>query len=89
MAKRLRHQSTSGVRDNKERALLKKLGKQVHKELYDRQKSIEWLSFEAEVSRATIRHIFDADRNIGILIYDRVARALGYGGFLELVQKLS
>lgn len=41
-------------------------------------KPVEWLAWESETSRATIRRIFDGDRNIGIITIDRVAKALGY-----------
>ena len=58
--------------------LLKKVGNHIHKILHDKDQPVEWLAWESGTSRATIRRIFDADRNIGIITLDRVARALGY-----------
>lgn len=41
------------------------------------EKPFEWLGFEAEVARSTIRRIFDGE-NMSILTLDRCAKALGY-----------
>lgn len=58
--------------------LLKRIGQRIHKHLHDKDETVEWLAWESDTSRATIRRIFDANRNVGVLTLDRVARALGY-----------
>jgi hypothetical protein len=68
----------SSPRNDAEFRLLKSIGRKIHTELSRKEKPVEWLAFESETSRATIRRIFDADRNIGVVTLDRVARALGY-----------
>lgn len=73
-----REKSGSAPRNDIELRLLKRIGQRVHKDLHDLDKTVEWLAWESDTSRATIRRIFDADRNIGIITLDRVARALGY-----------
>lgn len=70
--------STTTPRSDLEFRLLRKIGQRINKRLYDLNKPVEWLAWESETSRATIRRIFDADRNVGVLTLDRVARALGY-----------
>lgn len=69
--------------------LLKRIGESIHKRLHELDKTVEWLAWESGTSRATIRRIFDADRNIGILTLDRVAKALGYkNGIIGLLDDL-
>lgn len=69
--------------------LLKRIGSHISKKLHDKDKPVEWLAWESETSRATIRRIFDADRNIGIVTLDRVAKALGYkDGVVGLLKDL-
>lgn len=75
---KIREKSTSSPRSDAEFRLLKRIGQRIHKLLNDLDKPVEWLAWESETSRATVRRIFDADRNIGVLTLDRVARALGY-----------
>lgn len=72
-----------------EMRLLKRIGQRVHKHLYDLNRTVEWLAWESETSRATVRRIFDADRNVGVLTLDRVAKALGYkDGIIGLLNDL-
>lgn len=73
-----REKNSTSPRSDAEFRLLKRIGQRVHKCLYDLDKPVEWLAWESETSRATVRRIFDADRNVGILTLDRVAHALGY-----------
>lgn len=69
--------------------LLKRIGQGIHKHLHDMGETVEWLAWESETSRATVRRIFDADRNVGVLTLDRVARALGYkDGVIGLLNDL-
>lgn len=77
----------SNPRTDEEIKLLKSIGSRIHKELYQLGKTVEWLAFESETSRATIRRIFDADRNIGVVTLDRVAKALGYEDIIEFLKK--
>lgn len=84
-----REKSSSTPRTDAEFRFLRKIGQRVHKRLYDLDKPVEWLAFESETSRATVRRIFDADRNVGVLTLDRVARALGYkDGLIGLLSDL-
>lgn len=73
-----REKGLSSPRSEAELRFLRRIGQRIHKHLYDMDKQVEWLAWESETSRATIRRIFDADRNVGILTLDRVARALKY-----------
>lgn len=69
--------------------LLKRIGSRIQRHLHDKDKPVEWLAWESETSRATIRRIFDANRNIGIVTLDRVSRALGYkDGVIGLLKDL-
>jgi len=73
-----REKSTSSPRSETELRFLKRVGQRIHKRLHELDKPVEWLAWESETSRATVRRIFDADRNVGVLTLDRVAYALGY-----------
>lgn len=79
---------SSRPREESEMKLLKTIGEQIYKDLFKKEKSVEWLGFESETSRATIRRIFDGDRNIGIVTLDRVSRALGYKSVVEFFKTL-
>ena len=79
---------SSKPRSDEELKLLKQIGRKVHKELSDMDKPVEWLAFQSEVARSTVRKIFDADSNIGILTLDRVARALGYKSVSDFLARL-
>lgn len=86
---KIREKNSSAPRSETELRFLRKIGQHIHKCLHDLDKPVEWLAFESETSRATVRRIFDADRNIGILTLDRVARALGYkDGLIDLLNDL-
>ena len=73
-----REKNSTLPRSDAEFRLLKKVGQRIHKKLHDLGKPVEWLAWESETSWATIRRIFDADRNVGLLTLDRVAHALEY-----------
>ena len=72
----------SKPRNDTEVRLLKAIGRKIHKDLFDKGKPIEWLGFEAEVARSTIRRMFDGE-NMSVLTLDRCARALGYKDVVE------
>lgn len=78
----------SRLRSESEQKLLKAIGRQVHKDLADKGKPVEWLAFEAETARSTVRRIFDGDGNIGIATLDRISRALGYADVIEFFKRL-
>lgn len=80
--------SESKPRTDAEFRLLKSIGRKIHKELYERDKSVEWLAFESDTARSTIRRIFDGDGNIGVVTLDRVAKALGYKDVTEFFREL-
>lgn len=75
---KVREKSSSRPQSDAELRLLKRVGQRVHKKLFDLDKPVEWLAWESETSRATIRRIFDADRNVGLVTLNRIALALGY-----------
>jgi hypothetical protein len=84
-----REKNSSSPRSEEELRFLRRVGQRIHKKLHDIDKPVEWLAWESETSRATVRRIFDADRNVGILTLDRVARALGYKrGVVDLLNDL-
>ncbi len=80
--------ASSRPRTKSEHKLLADISKKVRSDLYHLNKPVEWLAFESETSRATIRRVFDADRNLGIVTLDRVVRALGYPNICEFLSKL-
>ncbi len=80
--------SESKPRTDEEFRLLKALGRKVHKELSDANQSVEWLAFEADTARSTIRRIFDGKGNIGVVTLDRVAKALGYKDVVDFFKSL-
>jgi hypothetical protein len=77
----------SKPRDSIELKLLREIGKRIYKDLHRRSKSVEWLGFESETSRATVRRILDGDRNIGVVTINRVVRALGYADVIDFFKK--
>lgn len=81
--------ASSKPRNDQELRFLKRIGQFVHGRLVSMNKPVEWLAWESETSRATIRRVFDADRNVGVLTLDRIARALGYkNGVIGLLNDL-
>ena len=78
----------SRPRSEQELKLLKAIARKIHSDLYNLGKPVEWLAFESETSRATVRRIFDADRNIGLITLDRVARAVGYADIIDFFRHL-
>ncbi len=84
-----REKNSTLPRSDAEFRLLRKIGQRIHKKLHDLDKPVEWLAWESETSRATVRRIFDAEGNVGLLTLDRVAHALGYkDGVIGLLNDL-
>src|SRR5438046_299046 len=79
----LLHKRASKPRDEAELNLLKRIGEKIYRDLSKLGKSVEWLGFESETSRATVRRIFDGKHNIGLVTLDRIAKALGYKDVVE------
>jgi len=77
----------SKPRNNDEFQLLKAIARKIHRELSALGKPVEWLAFESETSRATIRRVFDADRNVGIVTLDRIAKALRYKDIVDFFKR--
>jgi len=88
MKKLQRLRNTSKPRTPFEEKLLLRIGRKVHKELYDSNKSIEWLAWEAEIARSTVQRVFEAKYNLGIITLDRIARALGYSDAIEFLKTI-
>ncbi len=80
--------ATSKPREEDELKLLKLIGRRIHFDLHRLGKPVEWLAFESETSRATVRRVFDADRNIGVVTLHRIAKALGYAGVVQFFKGL-
>ena len=83
-----RTRTTSKPRNKNEELLLKRIGQKIHKDLYDLDKPVEWLGWESETARSTIQRVFDANRNVGILTLDRVAKGLGYKDVIEFLNSV-
>jgi hypothetical protein len=66
---------------------LESIGEKIYKDLYRLEKPVEWLAFESETSRATVRRVFDADRNVGLITIDRITKALGYKGLVDFFKR--
>jgi hypothetical protein len=77
----------SKPRELAELRMLKGIGERIYKDLHELGRSVEWLGFESETSRATVRRILDADRNIGVVTIDRVVKALGYKDVIDFFKK--
>jgi ribosome-binding protein aMBF1 (putative translation factor) len=88
MQKKRLPKSISRPRNDDEFKLLKKIGDRIHRDLAKKGRPVEWLAFEAETARSTIRRIFDGDANIGVVTLNRVAQALGYKDVVEFFQDL-
>ena len=86
LPKRVR--TTSKPRNKSEEQLLKKIGRKIHRDLYDLDKPVEWLGWESGVARSTIQRVFDANRNVGILTLDRIAKGLGYKDVVEFLESV-
>ena len=78
----------SRPRNEAELQLLKKIGRKINNDLYKMNKTVEWLAFESETARSTIRRLFEGNGNIGIVTYDRVARALGHKDIISFLKEL-
>jgi hypothetical protein len=78
----------SKPRTTHEIKLVQTIGKKIHQDLFKKNKPVEWLAFEAETARSTIRRMFDGDGNIGVVTLDRVARALGYKDVIDFFKSM-
>lgn len=68
--------------------ILRRVGLRIGKDLFEKSKSVEWLSFESDVARSTLREIIAGRSNPRILTLKRVTDALGYKGLEEFFKKL-
>ena len=80
--------ASSKPKTTSELKLLRKISRRIRQDLHDKQKPVEWLAFDSETSRATVRRLFDADRNLGLITLDRIAKALGYQDVVDLLNRL-
>ena len=76
------------IQNNAERKLLKSIGRKVQQDLHDLEKPIEWLSFESETARSTIRSVFNAETNVGILTLHRLVKTLGYKSLADFLSSI-
>ena len=68
--------------------MLKKLGRKINKSLADTDRSVEWLSFESDTARSTLREIIAGRSNPRILTVKRIASALGYKNVEDFLKSL-
>lgn len=71
-----------------EKKLLTQIASKIRKDLYNLDKPLEWLAWESEVSRSTVQRVLDANRNIGIVTLDKIAKGLGYKSAIELLSQI-
>lgn len=88
MTKSLTRKKSITTFNKAEKQLLEQIAAKIRKDLYDLEKPLEWLAWEAEVARSTVQRVLDADRNIGIITLDRVAKGLGYKNIVEFLSEL-
>ncbi|MCB0378724.1 MAG: hypothetical protein KDD33_09545 [Bdellovibrionales bacterium] len=84
----MKNKKVTPYRDEDEAKLLKRIGRRVQQDLFDLDKPIEWLSFESETARSTIRTIFNGQSNVGILTLHRISKALGYKNVSDFLDTL-
>ncbi len=81
LAKR-EHLATSGDQ------LLKKIGLRINRDLFDQKKSVEWLAFESDIARSTLREIIAGRSNLRMLTFKSIAEGLGYKSVEEFLRHL-
>jgi hypothetical protein len=70
-----------------EQLLLKQIGLQIHKALYEKEKPVEWLSFKSGIARSSIREIIAGRSNARILTLNTLAKHLGFEDVCDMVLK--
>jgi hypothetical protein len=65
--------------------LLRRIGLQIHKDLFKDRKPVEWLSFKSGVARSSIREIIAGRSNPRILTLEALSTALGYQDVVEFL----
>ncbi len=71
-----------------EELLLKQIGLLLHRNLFERGKPVEWLSFKSGVARSSIREIIAGRSNSRILTLHSLARSLGFNDVIEMLEKV-
>lgn len=79
---------TSAPRNESEKKLLKKISKKIRSDLHEMGKTLEWLGWESDTSRSTIRRILEAEKNMGLLTLDRISKALGHKGVEHFLREI-
>lgn len=77
---------SSSVLNQSEKKILTKIALKIRKDLYDLDKSLEWLAWESEVARSTVQRVLEADRNVGIITLDKIAKSLGHKDVVEFLK---
>jgi hypothetical protein len=70
-----------------EQLLLKQIGLQIHKSLFENDKPVEWLSFKSGIARSSIREIIAGRSNARILTLNTLAQNLGFDDIVDLLLK--
>ena len=78
----------NGPRNESEKKLLIKIKQKILQGLHQLNKTVEWLAWESEVARSTVQRVFEANRNVGILTLDRIAKGLGYKSIIEFLNTI-
>lgn len=68
--------------------LLRKIGLRINRELFEQKKSVEWLAFEADIARSTLREIIAGRSNLRVLTFKNIAEGLGYKSIEEFLKSL-
>lgn len=71
-----------------ERQLLRKVGLRISKDLYEKEKPVEWLAFETGVARSTLREIIAGRSNVRILTLKSISDGLGYKSLADFFKNL-
>ena len=68
--------------------LLRKIGLRINRDLFGQKKSVEWLAFECDIARSTLREIIAGRSNFRILTLKNIAEGLGYKSIEEFLRHL-
>lgn len=68
--------------------LLKKVGLRIHRDLFERGETAEWLAFSSGLARSSVREIIAGRSNFRFLTMAAIARTLGYRNLVEFLNQL-
>jgi transcriptional regulator with XRE-family HTH domain len=68
-----------------EQTMLKRIGRKIHKDLFEQKRAVEALAIELGIARSTLREIIAGRSNARILTLNQIAEGLGYKGLVEFL----